>query len=163
MQARLVLKWRRDKPVQADRLWDALGAANTDIFDTLEDLTKQYQVDTHTHSSHAHHILRTLHKMVKLYQHWWLECCYCGMVTLMFSLTNQRCMMLLLPIFLLQRDPLAFNASVAWASARVASAWQERASDVSHFTIFDLPRYVDWVFWRGVLTLPWPCPSLCRI
>lgn len=39
-----MLKWRRDRPVQAEKLWDALGAANADIFDCLEDMNSQYRV-----------------------------------------------------------------------------------------------------------------------
>jgi len=44
LQARQVLKWRREKPNQAEKIWDALSATNTDIFDTLETLNAQYRV-----------------------------------------------------------------------------------------------------------------------
>jgi len=43
--ARQVLKWRREKPNQAEKIWDALSATNTDIFDTLEALNAQYRRD----------------------------------------------------------------------------------------------------------------------
>jgi hypothetical protein len=35
LQARQVLRWKNDKPVPAEKVWDTLAGANTEIFDTL--------------------------------------------------------------------------------------------------------------------------------
>jgi hypothetical protein len=44
LQARQVLRWKHDKPVLAEKVWDTLAGANTEIFDTLEEMNNQYRV-----------------------------------------------------------------------------------------------------------------------
>jgi hypothetical protein len=44
LQARQVLRWKNDKPVLAEKVWDTLAGANTEIFDTLEEMNNQYRV-----------------------------------------------------------------------------------------------------------------------
>jgi hypothetical protein len=39
-----VLRWKNDKPVLAEKVWDTLAGANTEIFDTLEEMNNQYRV-----------------------------------------------------------------------------------------------------------------------
>ena len=103
-QARQVLKWRRDKPNQAEKLWGALSATNNDIFDTLEAMNSQYRVSTFS--------LRFYYFAIS------------------FSFSFSPCFCFLF-CYRQQRDPLAFNASIKWASERVASAWTERSDNVS--------------------------------
>jgi hypothetical protein len=43
-QARQVLRWRLEKPDIAEKVWDTLAGANTEIFDTLEEMNGQYRV-----------------------------------------------------------------------------------------------------------------------
>lgn len=43
--ARQVLRWRNDKPALAEKVWDTLASANTEIFDTLEEMNNQYRRD----------------------------------------------------------------------------------------------------------------------
>jgi phosphomevalonate kinase len=42
--AREVLRWKRDKPQQAERVWAALASANVEIFNAFEQLNLHYQV-----------------------------------------------------------------------------------------------------------------------
>lgn len=84
LKARQVLKWRREKPNQAEKIWDALSATNTDIFDTLEAINGHYR-----------------------------------------------------------RDPLSFNASIHWASQRVASAWVERSDDATVAALIKLRAFFE--------------------
>lgn len=44
IQARQVLRWRLEKPGIAEKLWDTLAGANTEIFDCLEEMNGQYRV-----------------------------------------------------------------------------------------------------------------------
>jgi hypothetical protein len=44
IQARQVLRWRLEKPGIAEKLWDTLSGANTEIFDCLEEMNGQYRV-----------------------------------------------------------------------------------------------------------------------
>jgi hypothetical protein len=37
LQARQVLRWKNDKPVLAEKVWDTLAGATTEIFDTLSE------------------------------------------------------------------------------------------------------------------------------
>jgi hypothetical protein len=46
LQARQVLRWKNDKPVLAEKVWDTLAGANTEIFDTLEEMNNQYRVSS---------------------------------------------------------------------------------------------------------------------
>ncbi|KAJ1422854.1 ribosomal protein S5 domain 2-type protein [Ochromonadaceae sp. CCMP2298] len=41
--ARQVLKWKREKPQQAEKVWDTLAFANAEIFKIFEQLNLQYQ------------------------------------------------------------------------------------------------------------------------
>jgi len=43
--ARQVLRWKNDKPVLAEKVWDTLSGANTEIFECLEEMNNQYRRD----------------------------------------------------------------------------------------------------------------------
>jgi hypothetical protein len=44
LQTRQVRQWQNDKPVLAEKVWDTLAGAITEIFDTLEEMNNQYRV-----------------------------------------------------------------------------------------------------------------------
>ena len=42
-----MLRWKNDKPVLAEKVWDTLSGANTEIFECLEEMNNQYRVMFH--------------------------------------------------------------------------------------------------------------------